>query len=472
MGGGSLKYKIERLKENEFKEIGKFLLFSTGKHVYFFSSDERAVYRIRNENELIFYISQNKRREPPPFNIPSIGLLEEMYETRMKDLVLNITENCNLRCKYCIFGKSYPSVKGYSKRFMKREIALRAIKYFLERVKNNIPTISFYGGEPMLRFNDIIAIIDTVKNKIYKKKLFFIIDTNATLLNEEKIKKLVKRGVGIQISLDGPSQVHDFNRVNKNNKGTFQKVYGLIKYIYKEFPIYYKEKVYFQITLTPLIDLKEVYKFFTSELFTNNVIHITFLDMQEYNTYMKKYGSESRENIFKKSIKELKDQFMNKLSKGIKPDNFLWQLFGQRLMDIHLLLGRQSKSNAIPLNGNCLPGLRKLYVDVEGKFYPCEKVLEKLCIGSLKEGINIKKIYDILKEYEAGSLNCKFCFARELCKICFSSVVNRNGKIDGNRKQNFCKEEKRIIARAFIEYAKIMERNLHALDFLKNYVIW
>ncbi len=454
----------------KFKEINQFLIFHTEQYSYLFSPEERCIYRIKDENRLNSYISQNKKGEPPSFDIPSISLLESLYKTKMRELVLNITETCNLRCKYCVYGECYPTIKGYSNKHMKSEIAIKAIEYFLERARNEFISICFYGGEPTIRLSDIISLIDFVRNKNSKENIYFFIDTNATLLNEREIQELVKRDVFLQISLDGPPSIHDFNRVTQKGEGTFKKIYNTISYLYKNYPSYFKEKVYFQITLTPLIDVRKVYRFFNTKFFKDNTIHITFLHMEEENDYIERYGEEHKKIIFKESIKELREKFIEMLVKGYKPDQFLWELFGRRLADIHFLLKNKRISNKIPLNGTCIPGIRRLYVDVEGKFYPCEKLLERLCIGDIDEGINIKKVFNILKEYESISSNCKFCFARELCEICFVSVVNSKGKLDKEKKEEICKEKKREIAMAFIDYAKIMERNQNALNFLKDYI--
>lgn len=45
--------------------------------------------------------------------------------------------------------------------------------------------------------------------------------------------------------------------------------------------------------------------------------------------------------------------------------------------------------------GTCIPGLKKLFVDVDGNFYPCERIDEKsslMNIGNIYDGFNISKI--------------------------------------------------------------------------------
>jgi uncharacterized protein len=119
-------------------------------------------------------------------------------------------------------------------------------------------------------------------------------------------------------------------------------------------------------------------------------------------------------------------------------------------------------------NGICVPGVRKLFVDVEGKFYPCEKVGRAFCIGNANKGIEIKKVRSMIKRYiEESRKDCLNCWAVRLCGICFTSVRKGN-KFDFERKKDSCVNQRNSLHNALTLYAKIMEKNPKAFDFIKD----
>ena len=70
----------------------------------------------------------------------------------MSHILLNLTDNCNLKCKYC-FTHQHP-------RDMTLDIAKKAVLWLWENkdpFKEQIH-VTFFGGEPMLKFEEIINI--------------------------------------------------------------------------------------------------------------------------------------------------------------------------------------------------------------------------------------------------------------------------------------------------------------------------
>ena len=77
-----------------------------------------------------------------------------------------VTEDCNLRCKYC-----YITHKASNKR-MSFEVAKKFIDYILEeKIKyQDAVTLDFIGGEPFLEVDLIDKICDYFKLQTYLKK--------------------------------------------------------------------------------------------------------------------------------------------------------------------------------------------------------------------------------------------------------------------------------------------------------------
>ncbi|MBR4922939.1 MAG: radical SAM protein [Bacteroidaceae bacterium] len=80
----------------------------------------------------------------------------------LSHLVFEVTDACNLRCKYCAYGEFYDDYDERNNRYLPIEKAIKLINYLYSQwtsyrntaSKNNI-LISFYGGEPLLNFRFI-----------------------------------------------------------------------------------------------------------------------------------------------------------------------------------------------------------------------------------------------------------------------------------------------------------------------------
>ncbi|MBD3196382.1 MAG: 4Fe-4S cluster-binding domain-containing protein [Candidatus Lokiarchaeota archaeon] len=83
---------------------------------------------------------------------PSIDFFKrEVRKTKI--LALESTQDCNLRCKYCIYSNMYELTRNREQKSMSFEIAKKGISYIYNFIKNrynNEFTVSFYGGEPLL----------------------------------------------------------------------------------------------------------------------------------------------------------------------------------------------------------------------------------------------------------------------------------------------------------------------------------
>lgn len=141
----------------------------------------------------------------------------------LRQLILQVTQNCNLRCKYCVYSGSYVN-RTHTKKRMSFEIAKQAVDfYFAHNTNKDAGVISFYGGEPLLEM-ELIKKIVVYSEKLYEgKELRFNMTSNATLLTDEIADFLYEHNFNLTISLDGPEEVHNQSRVFADSKtGTFQ----------------------------------------------------------------------------------------------------------------------------------------------------------------------------------------------------------------------------------------------------------
>lgn len=140
------------------------------------------------------------------------------------NLVLNLTEQCNLRCSYCYYNELQEN------RFcsMNLNILERAIALGFQRSMekgNKFLNITFFGGEPLLKKDLILKGIELAKQyKPENMKLQFAVNTNGTLINSFWLDLFKKENFFLYLSLDGPAEIHNQQRYTIRKKGSFSLI--------------------------------------------------------------------------------------------------------------------------------------------------------------------------------------------------------------------------------------------------------
>jgi len=147
-------------------------------------------------------------------------------------LCLMLTESCNLRCRYCFIEHKFPVNHVFNS--LTPEMAKDGIDVFVKHLPKSLengledPTISFYGGEPLLNLPTLKWALNYIaylkdKGKI-PSHVFLALNTNGTVVSPEIAKLLKKHNVSASVSVDGPQIIHDRGRPDILGKGSFQKV--------------------------------------------------------------------------------------------------------------------------------------------------------------------------------------------------------------------------------------------------------
>lgn len=141
-------------------------------------------------------------------------------------LIVNPTLSCNFNCWYCYESHVENSVMSDS--------VLHATKQFINSTLDNHPIktfqLSFFGGEPLLRFNKVVKpLLEYCTELCNDRKVTLGISftTNAFLLNQAKIEYLRQfKNVSFQITLDGSREYHNKTRfvASKPELGSYDKI--------------------------------------------------------------------------------------------------------------------------------------------------------------------------------------------------------------------------------------------------------
>lgn len=148
-------------------------------------------------------------------------------------LVVNVSRDCNLRCRYCYAdGGSY----GGARSLLTPERGLGIADYFLATFPR-IGSIQFFGGEPFLNVGVLDAICAHVLARCDETGVpppRFSVVSNGTIVTEDVLDVIRRRGLFVTVSLDGPREINDLQRVSASGEGSFDRVVESIRILKRE----------------------------------------------------------------------------------------------------------------------------------------------------------------------------------------------------------------------------------------------
>lgn len=166
-----------------------------------------------------------RRRGPEP--IP-LSPEEPRRRGGLDRLVVNLSQDCNLRCRYCYAdGGAYGGARGLLPPDRGRAIAAHFLSSF-----SHIGSIQFFGGEPFLNLPALESVCEETASRCEKtgaRLPRFSVVTNGTLWSEPIAAAIRRWSIAVTVSLDGPRAVHDANRVFRAGGGTFDRVVETVR---------------------------------------------------------------------------------------------------------------------------------------------------------------------------------------------------------------------------------------------------
>ncbi len=382
------------------------------------------------------YLSSNKVKV---FEHSYSKYINSFLNRGIRKVTLQLTQNCNFRCKYCSYTQNDVGQRLHSDKQMSFEIAKKGIDFLWEHsVDSKSVDIGFYGGEPLLNFKLIEQIIEYCEVKFDGKEHTYTMTTNGTLLSDEIIKVLSEYKINMTISLDGHKQLNDKNRVFANsNKSTFDVIYSKIKYIRENYPEYL-EKIGINMVIDPSNDFDTAMSLYNDLMFEGINIRSMIIDdinSSDKNVYAENFVYKQRYFDFLNCLSYLgKNVDDEKIYPYVK-DGFTF------FLKIRDLLSPTEKlpEKAAPA-GTCIPAQDRLFITAEGNFIPCERVSEvsdAAIIGNVDTGFDMDKVYPILNLGKLTEDECRNCWAFNRCSLCFKHADDGK-KLTGERKREFC----------------------------------
>jgi len=337
-------------------------------------------------------------------NTPNIQFVERLIiknRLPLNFLTLNITQVCNLSCTYC-FGSHLNNIT------MNEDTAFASVNYLLSQNDGDVG-IRFFGGEPLLNFELLKSVTEYVEHKMNlegnSRKVFFNIFTNALNLRDEHIEFFKRKAFSVFISLDGPADIHDQNRIRKDGSGSFVDVFKNARRLVNELPPY-------RVTIRAVVDpsvgssLIEI----VEALFDTGAARVSFTLPWVLKNSSLAVNIEHADKL-KKSIEDLGIWYLNNIK------NRRFDKIG--LHPFVTIMGYYLFPSSNLYAHSCGAGVEAITVSSEGTMFPCHAFAgyPQFAMGDVStENHSSTDVYDEFLRYQADNIKkCGDCWAKYIC---------------------------------------------------------
>ncbi len=404
------------------------------------------------------------RPEEPYPAVPEPAELEAWIRKEVvMQLILVVTEDCNLRCSYCAYSNQYPLNRKRTSATMSLDLALRSVDYFFEFARPEIERnpkrlfgLTFYGGEPLLEIDLIDRVLNYAEER-YPNLFIPVMTVNGTLLTRSVSEILARHNVRVSVSLDGPEPEHDRRRVYASGRGSFRTVMGNLQRLKRDMPHFFGQNLTAVSVYDYATDLEEASEFFLHS--SGQVPPAVFVNaVNPGNTSYYEVFTEEQRKEHLAQVQRLRNDFKHRVAVGEEYSSYAQSLVG---FPIASCLLRRRLANArppfLPYGGACIPGM-KLCVQADGRIDICERVNGTSPIGHMHNGgVDFRLVKQVIERFrEAVCRDCATCPVTRLCGACFSTT---EGEGTFEKGLADCAQTVAIVRRNLSDYYSIKELN-------------
>ncbi len=322
-------------------------------------------------------------------------------------LIKPASGSCNMRCRYCFYTDEAACRAEASRGMMSADTMRVMVDRALDYAQDEC-AFTFQGGEPTLAGLDFFrSLTDYVSAhpNASKVRVRYAFQTNGLVVDEAWARWFAENGVLVGVSLDGPKDLHDRNRVDHAGKGTFTRVIRAVELLDRHGVDY---NILTVVSAANARRGRQVYDFFKKKDFRYQQ-YIECLDPlgevqggHEYSLTPEKY------EVF---LKNLFDAWYQDMKAG----HYVYNRYFENLM--MLLSGQGAESCA--LQGVCG---QQWVVEADGSVYPCDfYALDEWYLGnihthSFAEMEQQRQKSGFVEHSRAVPEACRTCGAWGLCR--------------------------------------------------------
>lgn len=412
---------------------------------------DRGVFKYQNFEQCVVH----------PDKLPDMVKYDQMHVLPRR-FILEITEDCNLRCKYC-YNTIGKGKRVHANRKMTEDVAFTAIDYYFKTYTEKFsqvqpaereiylnkarPTLSWWGGEPFLNFELIKktkAYCDQLPWEdfgIQKDKIVYSLTTNLTIFNDDISDFITKNHILLFVSLDGDKYLHDANRVFVNGRGSFDVVKKNLDRLYSIDPEYCLNFVGIHAVYENENILRATKDFFREYMYDVNghqkfgeIIYIKQSKLKtDVNYSVLKRNKKYLLDSFRKRTEELSSLSEDELKVNIESGEIdVKEYFNLLQIENKLCFDDPHGINRCNRSFSCPIGMDVILVGVNGDIQVCHQSDESLPLGNVKNGgIDIIKLIQCYTDYnKIFQGDCKRCWAFRFCKRCPAEMLSKGKFIE------------------------------------------
>lgn len=357
-------------------------------------------------------------------------LRENFYEARLQQIiVVKITHECNLKCKYCYVNKN-----GHFCETFDVDIFISFMsKLYSFLGETRVFSVVIHGGEPFTKYNILSEVV--VKLKRISNDIRISIQTNGTILSDDMLEFICNNDLSVGVSLDGVTETMNNNRLFGSGLPSVNNVLSNISKLVEA-------KINFGVlTVITNKNILGVLQMFDSltEAGVNNFVFNALL------------GGDCSNKLQYKEFKALKNIYIELACKinDLNQNKDYEQFVAERSLS-QLVLNISGYESTICSCSPCAAGTQTLGIDADGLIYPCDTLVgnKAFIIGHYSDSPVHCLNNDKIKLFSSRGVNtikdCCNCPYRALCTYkCAADAYVSYGNL--NHSHSMCEFAKMII---------------------------
>lgn len=356
---------------------------------------------------------------------------------------IELTQQCNFRCKYCCYSGEYKGWRQHSKQSQNTDNIEDIISFISKYSPKQEPfSVAFYGGEVLLEFRNMMFLAHRLRN-LFKNKVSFSLTSNGYLLSPNIIDEICNTSdFTLNITIDGDMKMHDANRVLSNGNGTYNKIINNLWDFRRRYPKEFDKRIGFLATLQSTLELPELNDaWMANDLLKDKLPKHVSMIVPNFSKLIRDTSLDDKLEVFyialdhyKKGVNDVLTQQLIEITDTIRHREIF------NLADIHTV-------------STCLTNIESCFIDCNGDIAACEKVCDSFRIGNIVSGIDRQKLEKYNTEFVLfQNKNCKKCWAQRLCNICLKHLEYSKSEME-----YICQKEKEFALLSLIMFCEIVE---------------
>ena len=323
-------------------------------------------------------------------------------------LIKPASSACNIGCSYCFYKDVSAHREHEFEGMLSLEMMEKVIASGMEYADHSC-SFAFQGGEPTLAGLEFYKNVLEIEKKYQKPgvEIHNSIQTNGIVVNEDWARFFAENHFLVGLSLDGPAEIHNLNRIDRQQRGTFNTVMNAVR-------LFRKYQVDFNI-LCVLTDksarsIEKIFRFYRKEGF----------QWLQFIPCLDPFGQDGKKSVWSLS-EESYSEFLLKIFDlwftEYKKGNYI----SIRHLDNWLAMMLGDPPESCNMCGQCSV---QYVIEGDGSVYPCDfYVLDEWKLGNVGE----QSFLEMLKSKKANDFITASRIIPEACRGCRWYPLCRNG---------------------------------------------